>query len=107
MFKLYKWLVYIIIRPYKKLQHFRNCFAILFSRSKTNTESKIEKERQRSYLAPTGEAKPAHQVHPTWRGAHASSSPPGRQEGRRRALCCRQAAACVPRAYPLARRRLG
>ena len=36
-----------------------------------------------------------------------SSSPPGRQAGRRRALCCRQAAACVLGAYPLVRRRLG
>ena len=69
MFKLYKWLVYINIRPYKKLQHFRNWFAILFSRTKTNTEKKIEKKRQRSYLShwakPTSFwPNPAHQGHP-------------------------------------------
>ena len=50
MFKIYKWLVCIIIRPYKKLQHFRNWFAILFSRTKTNTEKEIRK-RKRSYLS--------------------------------------------------------
>ena len=51
MFKLYKWLVYIIIRPYKKLQHFRNWFAIYLASPKQVAEEK-QKEKQKTESSP-------------------------------------------------------
>ena len=47
VFKLYKWLVYYIKRPYKKFQHFRKWLGILFNRRKQMSEKKKGKIRQK------------------------------------------------------------
>src|SRR4051812_15582701 len=73
MLKLYKWLVYIIMRPYKKFQHLIKCLAIYFSTARQMSEKKNRKRRRKAYLAPRRE-QPIQPTRP--RGAAGSSSPP-------------------------------
>src|ERR1041385_5880749 len=76
MLKVYEWLVYIIMRPHKKFQHFIKWFDI-FIRTKTNIKKK-RKERlnrnQKNLTCRPGGAGPASPPGPP--GAGASSPSP-------------------------------
>src|ERR1041384_5860922 len=45
MFKLHKWLLYFIIRPHKKFQHFKKCLAIFIRLLNYLQKNKKRKER--------------------------------------------------------------
>ena len=95
MSKLYKWLANYIVRPYKKLEHFRKWLAI-FSRAKTYLQKKkIRKRKAETYLSPMGEAHLSSQAQPTRRGAHASSSP-SRQASSSPASAVLPPGSCLP-----------
>src|SRR3954467_4760449 len=63
MFKVYKWLVYCLVRPYKRFEHLIKCLANLFSTAKQITEIKTEKKkkgkRARRQKGPTYRGSPA------------------------------------------------
>src|SRR4051812_48963938 len=57
MFRLYKWLVYIFIKPYKKFQHFIKCLAIFNSMAKQMSEETEKKNRkERGKILPGAQA---------------------------------------------------
>src|SRR3954463_15160334 len=59
MLKVYEWIVYIIIRPYKSFQHLIKWFGI-FIRAKTNYRKRKERlnrgKREKGYLLPRAKA---------------------------------------------------
>src|SRR4051812_7471716 len=109
--KLHKWLAICIRSPYENLGHFIKWFAI-FSRPKNINRKRKERLNRikkgltwpRAQLAVPGPAA----AQPSLDGGHMRLlPPPSRQAGRRQAPWARQAAACLPRGYPLVWRRLG
>src|SRR4051812_39407365 len=75
MLKLYKWLVYIIMKPYKNFQHLIKCLAIYFSTAKQMAERKTERKEKGAYLqrGPTS-SPPAQPTSPPCRLPQAASS---------------------------------
>src|SRR3954465_8688434 len=101
MFKVYKWLGYYLLRPYKRFEHLLKYLAIYFA--KLNKIPKNRKERLNRIKkkdlpfaqgrGPLTSAGPAH-----LEGVTCVLFPPGRQAPHRRPPWARQAAACLPRA---------
>src|SRR3954469_362167 len=69
MLKVYEWLVYIIMRPYKSFQHLINWFGI-FIRAKTNYRKRKERlnKGEKEKNLPVARAKPAHPAQQAQRG---------------------------------------
>src|SRR3954468_17892785 len=61
MLKLYKWLVYIIMRPCKSFQHLIKCLANYFSTAKQIAEKKTENRKRKEGLPQMG---PTHRGSP-------------------------------------------
>src|SRR4051812_28822032 len=65
MFKVYKWLVYCFMRPYKYYEHLIKCLAIFLAKQnkcQKKTEKRNKEKGTRAYLLPQGSrAGPAHQ----------------------------------------------
>src|SRR3954471_20723419 len=59
MFKVYKWLGYYLLRPYKRFEHLLKYLAIYFAKLnklQKNRKERLNRIRKRTYLSPRGEA---------------------------------------------------
>src|SRR4051812_4699574 len=65
MFKLCKWLIQYMVRPYKKFEHLIKCLHIFIKWAKQMSEKRKERlnrKRRKAYLAPR--ARPSPPPHP-------------------------------------------
>src|SRR4051812_19433397 len=76
MFKVYKWLGYYLLRPYKRFEHLLKFLAIYFAKLnklQKNRKERLNRIKKKTYLAPRRE-EPTQPSRPTRAGM--SSSPP-------------------------------
>src|SRR3954468_10314212 len=69
MFKVYKWLGYYLLRPYKRFEHLLKCLAIYFAKLnklQKNRKERLNRNQKRTYLSPgarpTSPAGPAREA---------------------------------------------